>query len=313
MTLKEAREVALNDKYVYVVMVGSPFRGSKQRKFNEFRKLVARCDTAFKWGFALGNDYYFDKFACEVTGFPVFRSYIDFSHKMIPYGTTKLEELQRYLPNATEKKFAQWEKARKASFANACKQRDEWQKTWGTINFKTSAFETDCISSSCTFGPSSWLLPNGRIEGFNTIGYSPKNCSEIIDDAELFTKEFPELDFYAYIYDREKNVLILHLDAGIVSAVKSSPFDKKAAKIATLQCKNPLPRMSSNYSTFEILKAKLLLKLPFLSESFIDKALPTIREFRAGIYRPTQFFTQTEFIELVDWWQEHRPATNKLI
>ena len=75
---------------------------------------------------------------------------------------------------------------------------EKWKKSWGCLNLHHLC--NDWISSCHLEGPSGWMSPNGEVGGYFSTGRYP-SIEEVEEDLNEIAREFPFLEFTAYMVD----------------------------------------------------------------------------------------------------------------
>jgi len=80
-------------------------------------------------------------------------------------------------------------------------EQQAWRDRWGYI--ETQYVHNSWIASAFIFGPHGWCSPTGRVVFTDNIGKWPSE-EDVLDDWSKLAKEFPFLDLYAVLMDREQ-------------------------------------------------------------------------------------------------------------
>ena len=75
---------------------------------------------------------------------------------------------------------------------------EKWKKSWGCIDLHHLC--NNWISSANLYGPCGWMSPDGEVGGYFSTGRYP-SVEEVEEDLMKIAKEFPFLEFTAYMID----------------------------------------------------------------------------------------------------------------
>lgn len=167
------------------------------------------------------------------------------------------------------------------NFDPEAKDHIEWDARHGFVRMKTDVLTTDAISTCSAYGPTSWVLPNGKVNAHFKIPAA--SDEDIVADLKAFSKRFPRIELTVTVEDKAWHIV----DGRVYSF--PGPSQRKG--------KRPMIRRWSKNK--EPLSQKVLWLFRFLlPPSLLDKIIIRRREFWAGMCRPEQFFTELELREI---------------